>query len=386
MKHFPVVSEDSTEHFDQMLVAALTDVDLRSVPGQCTLNRLGTTNAQVLGLQSDGRFNLNNLRLVREVVWDRYSKLIRGVKESDPLKVFIKVEPHKKKKIEEGRLRLIMSVSLVDSLVDRILFIRLAYRILANYYKTGMMIGWSPLHGGYRQLNAIFGELDTISIDKKAWDWSVPAWLLQMVKRLIINLSPGAPEWWKKAVDARFYCLFVDPTFIFGDGTLGKQEKPGVMKSGCYLTLIINSMAQMLLHQVVIAQLDLPPKEFDPIIVIGDDSLQKKNEHSEKYIQKLLALGFRVETEEHTDEREFAGFKYKRNSFVPAYKDKHRFLLERLPMDDDKLLKETLASYQIIYYFDNEMTRIIHSIARVLNVPEAITSRDALRSIVVEAN
>nr|QXV86566.1 RNA-dependent RNA polymerase [Solemoviridae sp.] len=324
--------------------------------------------------------------MIREVVWDRYSKLITGEFESDHLKVFVKPEPHKVKKLEEGRLRLIMSVSLVDSLVDRILFIRLAYRVIANYSKTGMMIGWSPLHGGYRQLNAIFGELDTISIDKKAWDWSVPHWLLMLVKRLIINLSPGAPEWWKKAVHARFHCLFSEPTFVFSDGTVGKQEKPGVMKSGCYLTLIINSMAQLLLHHIVVAQMNMLPKDFEPIIVIGDDSLQKKNEHSEKYVETLLALGFRVETEEHSSVREFAGFLYERNKFVPSYKNKHRFLLERLPMDDKQLVKETLASYQIIYYFDDEMLSVIQSIALALNIPEAITSKDALRSIVVDAN
>lgn len=369
-----------------MLIAALTDVDMRSVPGHCTLSRLGTTNAQVLGLQPDGRFSLTNLRLVREVVWDRYNRLIKGERMSDHLKVFVKPEPHKAKKLEEGRLRLIMSVSLVDSLIDRILFIRLAYRVLANYSKTGMMIGWSPLHGGYRQINAIFGEMDTISIDKKAWDWSVPGWLLQMVKRLILNLSPGAPTWWRKAVESRFHCLFVEPTFVFADGTVGKQEKPGVMKSGCYLTLIINSMAQLLLHYVVAAQLEIHPKELEPIIVIGDDSLQKKTKHSQAYIDKLQELGFRVESEEHSDEREFAGFKYKRTSFIPAYKNKHRFLLERLPMDDPQLVKDTLSSYQIIYYFDTEMTEVILQIAKALDMPDAITSRDALRSIVVEAN
>ena len=39
----------------------------------------------------------------------------------DPIRVFVKNEPHSSKKLEEGRVRLIMSVSIVDQLVERVL-------------------------------------------------------------------------------------------------------------------------------------------------------------------------------------------------------------------------------------------------------------------------
>lgn len=369
-------SLDLEENFDILFLPAILDVDMASVPGQCNLNTLGTTNKQVFGIDSDGNFNLNNLRLIRSEVYTRYKSLCSGEAIADPLKVFIKQEPHKRKKLEEGRLRLIMSVSLIDAIVDRILFMKLMYKVVRNYAKTHVMIGWSPSKGGYRYLNSIFKNVETLSIDKKAWDWSVPIWLLDSVEQVIMRIAADAPLWWKTAVHKRFELLFKRAQFSFSDGSLVCQEKPGVMKSGCYLTIFINSVAQMLLHDMASFRLDLVA---DPIVVLGDDTLQKYIERWTEYVKYLESLGFTLEVERHKDRFEFAGFTYS-NDYMPAYQQKHLFMLSHLTTDRT-IACQTLQNYQVLYAFDETMLQIIRNMLCLLEMPEGVLSRERLREL-----
>lgn len=356
-----------------MFIVAILDVDLNSVPGECSLNRLGSTNREVFGVTDSG-YSLDKVSIVRAAVWHRYSLVVKGEVVSDPLKIFIKQEPHKRKKLEENRLRLIMSVSLIDSLVDRILFMKLMYKVVHKYHDTGIMIGWSPVRGGYRLLESKFRG-KTLSMDRKSWDWSVPYWLLLSVRDVIKELSSDAPPWWLKAVDARFSALFENPKFVFGDGATARQEKPGIMKSGCYLTIFINSVAQLILHEMSIASLDLDRSLMEPILVVGDDTLQVWFERYPDVVKYWESLGFHIETEEHASSPEFAGFKYNKG-YYPAYKQKHYFQLSHLTTNRE-LAQQTLQNYQVLYWFDKEMLGTIRDIARMLKMPEAyVTDSD----------
>lgn len=353
------------------------DVDLNSVPGNCCLNRLGTTNREVFGVRN-GHFDLHRTLLVRTAVLDRYRRVCRGEVVADNLKVFIKQEPHKRKKLDEGRLRLIMSVSLVDALVDRVLFMKLMDKVVKKYSQTGVMIGWSPVNGGYRHITAQF-PFKTISIDKKAWDWSVPYWLLMAVRDVILDLSPDSPEWWRVAVCSRFECLFVSPRFEFADGSLATQSQPGIMKSGCYLTIFINSVGQLILHEMAMFTRHLPRTICEPIVVVGDDSLQRYFDEYPVYVEYLTKLGFTLEVEIHESVPEFAGFKFC-DGYIPAYREKHYFQLGHLTTERD-IAQQTLKNYQVLYWFDSEMLETIRTIARMMGMPEAVVREDHLRAI-----
>lgn len=365
------------EHMNDMLLTACFDVDMNSVPGWCCLDRLGSTNKQVFGITGEGKCNLDNLRLIREAVKCRLVDVSKGNLVSDPLKVFIKQEPHKRKKIEENRLRLIMSVSLIDALVDRLLFMRLMYKVVNNFNKTNVMIGWSPIKGGYRMLDMLFPG-KSMSIDKKAWDWSVPGWLLSAVMSVILRLANDAPEWWQTAVRTRFECLFSRPIFKFQDGAEFRQQKPGIMKSGCYLTIFINSVGQLLLHEMA-GHVLLCREISEPIIVLGDDTLQNYFPEFEKYVKYLESLGFVCEYEIHEGRREFAGFTYDRD-YIPAYKQKHLFALSYLTTDRT-IAEQTLQNYQYLYYFEPAMMKLIREMIRILDVPTAYVDDEALRAI-----
>lgn len=349
---------------------------MASVPGQCNLSNLGTTNKQVFGVDGNGNFNLQNLRLIRSEVYQRYESLCKGALYADPLKVFIKQEPHKRKKLLDGRLRLIMSVSLIDAIVDRVLFMKLMHKVVRNYARTHIMIGWSPAKGGYRFLNSIFQGMETLSIDKKAWDWTVPIWLLDAVRDVIFKLAADAPDWWRRAVEGRFQMLFRRASFSFSDGSTVVQGKPGVMKSGCYLTIFINSIAQLILHEMASAKLNIVA---DPIVVIGDDTLQKLIAEWKEYVKYLETLGFTLEVERHQARYEFAGFTY-RNDYRPAYTQKHLFMLSHLTTDRTIAL-QTLQNYQVLYAFDEEMMKVIKALLRILEMPEGVLSSTRLREL-----
>lgn len=365
------------ENFQQLFIPALLDVEMQSVPGHCSLTRLGSINKQVFGITPDGKFTLSNVRIVYHEVLARYKAVCAGKVWSDPLKVFIKQEPHKKSKILENRLRLIMSVSLIDSMVDRILFQRFANKVTSNYAQTGIMLGWSPVKGGYRLLEAMFMGKETMSIDKSAWDWSVPHWLLKAVLNLILRLAADYPPWWQLAVETRFKCLFEQPTFIFNDGTLGTQNKPGVMKSGCYLTIIINSIAQMILHHKACRLLNLDARLYT-FVSMGDDTLQESFPQHAQYVEKLVEMGFKVKWHLHGREAfEFAGFRFK-NGYYPAYEDKHLFQLEHLPTSDREKASQLLQCYQLLYYFKKERLKFVLAVTRALGMPEAVLDEDFL--------
>lgn len=219
------------KNFGHMFIIALSNVDPHASPGDCQLSNFGSTNAQVLGYDSDGFFNVERVKLLYDLVKFRMVQLLGSEPVADPIRLFVKREPHKAKKLEEGRLRLISSVSLIDSFVDRILFQRLQMNQIDKVGKTPIMVGWSPAAGGYRMLSAMCvarEDQDYLMIDKTAWDWTVKGWMTKALRDIIINLSPGAPDWWIRIVKNRFKLLFRNPIFSFGDGSRAKQQVPGL--------------------------------------------------------------------------------------------------------------------------------------------------------------
>lgn len=373
-KHYSIADYDQRINFEKMFFVAVMDIDLDSVPGICCMSRLGTTNRQVLG--HDGQcFSVDRLRLLKTAVLDRYNAVCSGNMDADPLKVFIKPEPHKKSKLLEGRYRLITSVSLVDALVDRILFMKLMYRVITTFDRSNVMIGWSPSNGGYRLVEAIFGNKETVSIDKKSWDWTVKKWLLDAVCDLIVRVSVDPPSWWVLAVRTRFELLFGDPDYVFPDGTHGRQPVPGAVKSGCYLTILINSYSQFILHQMSLTRLKI--KDM-PIIVLGDDTLQVSFPAVLDYVSYQESLGFRIEFEV-SKVIEFAGFIFGKG-YIPAYRAKHMFQLRHLTTDEE-IASQTLSNYMVLYYFVPEVREYLRNLILLLALPSAGRSEEGLRAL-----
>lgn len=365
------------EHYNYIFPLALADLDMASTPGFCSLNRFGTTNGQILGWDG-ASFNEERVDYLQRCVWDRLYHLNQGREWSDPIKLFIKHEPHKVSKLDEGRLRLISSVSLIDAMVDRVLFMPLAALVKKNFLKTRMMVGWSPLKGGYRSIAFEFDGRKVLAIDKSSWDWTMPYWLIDLCMQLILSLAVDYPDWWRDLVKLRFKLLFVNPIFKFADGLEVMQPFPGIMKSGCYLTIILNSMAQFLLHSIVCYSIKLDPNEGS-FFAMGDDTAQDEMERLDEYLRKMESFGFKVKYHS-SDVVEFAGFHLTVDKYIPAYRNKHLFQLEYLTREKDVAVS-TLRSYQLLYFFDPGFLKIINSIIIDRGLYEAHLSCFALTAL-----
>lgn len=343
---------DPWETFDREFNLALKEIDPKSTPGYCCLTTLGTTNGEILGW--DGiQFDPAKVSLVKDCVRLRYSRLLAGEQDFDDIKVFVKQEAHKLSKIVEGRFRLISAVSLIDTFVDRILFGWMGRAMLNSVGRTPCLVGWSPVRGGWRMLSDKYRGRPTVCLDKEAWDWTVPEWMVDYWMQVIFQLAHRAPDWWREMVKLRFRALFRDAVFQFEDGTRVWQEVWGIMKSGCYLTILLNSLGQSGLHYVAADRCGDDPAENEPD-VIGDDTAQKKIRNLLLYVAKLEELGVIVKGAKVKNHVEFAGFAWDGKVCWPAYWQKHLYNMAHSPN-----LRELLQCYQYLYVHEPVMYEFI---------------------------
>lgn len=315
-----------------------------STVGLTSLRCYGSTVGEVLGgSPALGTADPERVALLRAYVWQR----LCNPKDADCIRVFVKGEPHKRAKLVEGRLRLISAVSLVDTMCDRIMFMWLQKRILATVGVNSCMMGLSPVGGGFRWYRELFRNKKTRALDMTAWDWTVPGWLLLALKEVIKDLAVLAPDYWKDWVDQRWEALFCDAVFGFADGSTVQQPGWGVMKSGCYLTLALNTFGQILRHHLVLDMMGMSSHLVT--VFCGDDQTVEDFPEFPEYERLTRSLGFLLKDSVVSDgPLHFIGFVMYDRYFVPEYRNKHAFKIMHTP--DDRLA-ETLSSYQYLYAF-----------------------------------
>lgn len=357
------------------------EIDPTSIPGNCPLNKFGSTNREALKITTDiygqRQFDEQRLTMLRFLVEQRWNNLMLGEATSDPLKVFVKQEPHKQSKLDTGRLRLITAVSLVDTIVDRILFGEMLRTAVQprNLLTTPCVVGWSPTGGGWRYIQHKYPE-GSVSIDRTAWDWTVRRWLVFAWKEFLFDLHPNAPQWWRHMVSVRFEQLFLHARYRFSDGVEILQDDWGIMKSGCLLTLFLNSVGQTLLHSIACLRINRNPEEDIPLCA-GDDTIQNWFEDIELYAEQLNRLCITKEVVRTYGYNEFVGFFFSWRGYVPAYWEKHLFCLRHA---DVTVQRELLQSYQYLWYNDPIMLGLIRNFAYNVD-PHIVLSDRQLESI-----
>lgn len=186
----------------------------------------------------------------------------------DPIRLFVKQEPHPVRKLKEGRYRLISSVSLIDQLVERMLFgpqNQLEISEWANIpSKPGM--GLSLQEQGdtiMRDLKVKHSWCPAAEADISGFDWTVQDWELWADVEMRIALG-GFPYLLAKAARNRFAC-FMSSVFQLSNGELLEQLRPGIMKSGSYCTSSTNSRVRCLMAELIGSPW---------CIAMGDDSVE----------------------------------------------------------------------------------------------------------------
>jgi len=215
----------------------------------------------------------------------------------DPIKVFTKDEPHIILKIVQGRLRLICSVSVVDNLVERVLF-RLQNRAeIMNWRsipsKPGMGLDDAPMEILYEDVRSRQMVSPVVGTDVSGWDWSVQEWDLMADAQCRIALAgsgDGSP--YATAVYNRIRCLS-HKVFVLSDGRMFAQFVGGVQASGSYNTSSTNSRMRVLNAYATGASWAM---------AMGDDALESGEGDK---VALYAALGKRVSFVDETKLGEF---------------------------------------------------------------------------------
>lgn len=322
----------SREHFERVV---RTRIDWTSSPGYPYMLR-STNNGLLFGF--DG-VKPNPEKM--DYVWNIVKSRLAG-EDADPIRLFVKQEPHTRKKLDLERFRLISSVSVVDQIVDHMLFADMNDALLANWSDQPSKPGWSPFGGGWRHMPASSVWTAT---DSSAWDWTVQPWLLEMCLQLRLRLCKNPSEQWRELAYARYKQLFLQPVFITSGGLKLKQLKPGVMKSGCVNTIADNSLMQVLLHVRVCLTIGQP---VTWLYTMGDDKLQEPMGKEKEYMELLSQFCILKQIQR---KNEFAGFEFihtRQGCMIePVHKGKHAYnLLHAI----DANLEQMGQSYSLNYH------------------------------------
>lgn len=319
---------------------ALRELELNSSPGYPLMLR-APSNRAFFKVGDDMEFDQQAVDYVWEVLQSRIVNRL----EADPIRLFIKAEPHKIKKLEKNRFRLISSVALVDQIIDHMLFDNMNDAMVKNWPTLPSKVGWSVMKGGWR---AIPKTGKWIATDKSSWDWTVNIWYMDLcleIRQALCRTKGPKLELWSELAAYRYRQLYFNPLFITSGGLLLRQKNSGVQKSGCVNTITDNSLMQWILHARVCLEMGV---EVAQIYAMGDDVLQ---EWFPRFTEYLETVGQFCKIKDAQLATEFAGLRFSKESIEPLYKGKHAFVLLHL---DEEVEQDVAIAYSIFYHRSKE--------------------------------
>lgn len=276
-----------------------------------------------------------------DVVWSIVSQKLSGNDGADHIRLFIKQEAHSEKKIREEKYRLISSVSVVDQIIDHMLFDEMNEAMIRGWFDMPSKPGWSPFGGGWRVMPT---DGRWMATDASSWDWTVQPWMLEMVFEFRQRMCDNINSRWMEVASRRYQQLFGHPTFVTSGGMVLRQLFPGIMKSGCVNTIADNSMIQVLLHIRICLEMQV---HVGWLYVMGDDKLQEMPENCGEYLSRL---GEFCIVKEVLYKSEFAGFQFIRRGpqvwVEPVHRAKHSFnLLHSIPENFEAMAQSYAINY-----------------------------------------
>lgn len=220
----------------------------------------------------------------------------------DPVRMFVKNELHSEQKIAEGRMRLIMSVSVIDQLCERVVFGLVNSMEIYRHSTLPVKPGMGLHDQGLRDLRAHMARMSTLlSSDMSGWDWNVKLWTLLAVACLRAVQFGEVPKSFgfgglRLTLSERMTHLLANAIVVASDGRAFRQKIPGVMKSGSYVTSSFNSWARLML--AMIARLRAGFTTWDGM-AMGDDCIELCTLGSEEKIAAVYkALGYMLKAME----------------------------------------------------------------------------------------
>jgi hypothetical protein len=172
----------------------------------------------------------------------------------DPVRVFVKGEPHPIRKEVTNRWRLIFAISIVDQIIERLLCTTQNKEEIKTWmdHPSAPGLGLSDdtqLDELYERVIETANGKPFAEADVSGWDWSVQEWELLHEAELRIKLG-NFPLLSATCLRSRFYCV-TRTVYAMPDGSLLELLSPGVQLSGCFNTSSTNSRLRVLAAYLV---------------------------------------------------------------------------------------------------------------------------------------
>jgi hypothetical protein len=182
--------------------------------------------------------------------WDPIWLVKNGM--CDPVRTFVKNEPHKIAKIREGRLRLIFSSSMIDQMVEMLISTRQDEYEIDHYLENPSKPGFGV--GTDEQVSEFWNYMkpklkDRAESDVIGWDWQVKPWMTKLEARVRIRLGEFS-QVLARICRNRFWCLS-RTVIVLSDGRMFTRLKPGIWVSGCDMTSSSGSRMRIGLHCLI---------------------------------------------------------------------------------------------------------------------------------------
>jgi len=266
---------------------------------------LGHTNKKVL----------ENLRLVESAVVERLVARARSLDVEDcsavelvrrglvdPVRLFVKNEPHTLKKIRQERYRLISGVSLVDQIVERLLCSKQNNAEIRSWSQCPSKPGISLADDGLLLMRDWFVEQlrggPLQMTDVSGWDWSVQRWEMDADANARARLAGCSDEDLFTRLQKQNALICSRTVFVLPGGELVAQEDDGVQLSGRYCTSSSNSRMRVIASLVARQMAGYHLPDHIDVAAMGDDCVERYYSGVDACLDKL---GHTVKMTEVTD-------------------------------------------------------------------------------------
>jgi len=267
----------------------------------------------------------------------------------DPIRLFVKDEPHSTSKIDSKRYRLIFLLSIIDNIIAKLLFSVQNMEEISSHRdlpsKPGLGLHDDGLEDIYGWAQAAPGPI--ASADISGWDWSMTAEDFDADLNRRVNLNNGHSSVWYKLAKVHYRCMKYK-LLVTSDSIVYEQQTPGVMPSGWYNTSSTNSYVRTLDSYIVQYESGvLDPWAFS----MGDDCLEtlvEKTAADTGYTRRGKLLKMYVQ--EHPNEFEFCSHRFNNSPLgVPTNIPKliKSFLHETPKNELDRRMRVSELQYNI---------------------------------------
>lgn len=233
---------------------------------------------------------------------DRYASLRDRL--VDLVRVFVKLEPHRKGKVIAKRWRLICSISLVDQMVERVIWHMQAKREILRWdqipSKPGMGSSDDQIASLYLQVESLKGIMrestdhpPLVDRDAIASDMQLKEWLLFSAQTsCLIEYDFPVDSDFVRIAHAR-HKLATRPVFMLSNGVVLTTKLAGLMLSGRYVTSFHNSRGYVFCSAM----------RGERALCMGDDTIETNlSDMSESEIIEFYeSIGMPVEVTTHED-------------------------------------------------------------------------------------